>query len=214
MLASFGITLLTNVKKYGYLAVFFGVMLENAGVPVPGETILLTASGLSSQGRLSIFLVAAIAATAAVIGDNIGFAIGRFGGRPLVEKYGKYVFIRKEQIDRIDRFFTKHGPVAVFFARFIAGARVLTALIAGTSDMPWHEFLLFNALGALAWASAISALGYYGTTYGKQLLPILKSLHLSIYALAIVLVVVWLVSREVLARRKRKNQSDTPSPDR
>jgi membrane protein DedA with SNARE-associated domain len=206
MLSSIGLALLTNVKKYGYFAVFFGVMLENAGLPVPGETLLITASGFASHGKLSIWVVAVIAAVAAIIGDNIGFSIGRFGGRPVIEKYGRYVFIRQQQLDHVDRFFARYGSVAVFLARFIAGARVLTALIAGTSDMMWPEFLLFNALGALVWASAISALGYYGMHFGKELLPYIKSLDIDVYYIAGAIAVIWLVTHIAWARARSKRR--------
>ena len=107
-----GATLLLDVGRYGYTALGAGVLLENAGVPVPGETMLLAAAALAARGRLSIFLVALVAAAAAITGDNIGFAIGRLGGRPFLERFGGWVLITPERLDRMDGFFRKRGPVA------------------------------------------------------------------------------------------------------
>lgn len=202
MLSKIGFALIEALDRYGYAAVFLGVMLENAGVPIPGENMLLTASGFASVGKLSIWLVAISGAVAAIIGDNIGFSISRFGGHALIERYGKYVFIRERQPGLVDSFFNRYGALAIFLARFFAGARVLTALIAGTLNMRWPEFLLFNALGALAWASAVSTLSYYGTSWGKKLLPTLQSLHISIYVLIPIVIALWLV---FAATRKQRS---------
>jgi membrane protein DedA with SNARE-associated domain len=128
-----GSALVLDVARYGYLALAAGVLLENAGVPVPGETMLLTAAALASQGRLSIVVVALVAATAAIAGDNIGFAVGRAGGRPLLERFGRWVLITPERLDGMDRFFERRGAAAVYFARFVPALRVVGALGAGTN---------------------------------------------------------------------------------
>jgi membrane protein DedA with SNARE-associated domain len=194
MISNVGLTLLADIKRFGYLAIFIGVMLESAGVPVPGETILLTGSGLAGQGQLSIFFVVITGIAAAIIGDNLGFAIGRFGGRPLIERFGRFVFIKQKQLDKVDTFFNKYGPVSVFLARFIAGGRVVMALVAGASEMRWTSFLLFNALGAIAWVSIVSVVGFYGLSYGKDyLLPVLRQIPIGIYILIVTVVTIWVV---------------------
>ncbi len=152
--------LLDLFTRYGYAAVFFGVMLENAGVPVPGETVLLAAAALSRFERLSLPGVILIAMAGAVIGDNVGFWIGRRGGRALVERWGAKVGLTRRVLDEFDGFFARHGPKTVFIARFVTGLRVFGALLAGGSRLPWSTFLLYNASGALVWSIAIGAAGY------------------------------------------------------
>ena len=152
--------LLDLFARYGYIVVFVGVMLENAGVPVPGETVLLAGAALASVGRLSLGVVIATAIVAAVIGDNIGFFIGRKGGRRLLERYGGPVGLSEDRLRRFDAFFARHGGKTVFIARFVTGLRVFGALLAGASGLPWRTFLIYNAAGAVVWSTAIAAAGY------------------------------------------------------
>jgi undecaprenyl-diphosphatase len=147
--------------RYGYAAVFFGVFLENAGVPVPGETMVLAGGALAHYGHLSLTVVILVATVAAILGDNLGFYIGRNGGRRLVERYGRRIGATRARIAEFDRFFDRHGAKTVFVARFITGLRVFCAVLAGGSEMPWSTFLLFNATGAVVWATTISAAGYF-----------------------------------------------------
>jgi len=146
--------------RYGYFVVFFGVLLENAGVPVPGETILLAGAVLSRFGHLSIVWVVSIAIAGAVLGDNIGFLIGRRGGRRLLERHGRLLGLTQARLDQFDRFFARHGAKTVFIARFVTGLRVVGAVLAGASTLHWTRFLVFNAAGAVAWASTFGAVGY------------------------------------------------------
>jgi membrane protein DedA with SNARE-associated domain len=146
--------------RYGYFVVFFGVLLENAGVPVPGETILLAGAALSRFGHLSLPLVISTAIAGAILGDNAGFFIGRRGGRRLLERHGRLLGLTKARLDQFDAFFVKHGAKTVFIARFVTGLRVVGAVLAGASTLPWGRFLLFNAAGAVAWASTFGAVGY------------------------------------------------------
>ncbi len=145
---------------YGYGVVFVGVFLENAGVPVPGETALLAGAELAHAGRLSLGWVIVIAIAAATLGDNVGFWIGRRGGRALVERYGSRLGLTGKRLARFDRFFLLHGAKTVFIARFITGLRVACAVLAGGSGMSWRTFLFYNATGAIVWATAIGAAGY------------------------------------------------------
>lgn len=152
-------TLLRLFTEYGYVVVFFGVMLENAGLPVPGETILLAAGFAAALGMFRLWLVMLIAAVGAVIGDNIGYWVGHYYGRSFFTKFGKYVFLSPERLERMDQFFAKHGAKTIFVARFITGLRVFAAVFAGASRMPWRTFFVFNVGGAIVWAVVISILG-------------------------------------------------------
>jgi membrane protein DedA with SNARE-associated domain len=148
------------LDHYGYLAVAAFVMLEDFGVPVPGETILILGAVYAGTGRLNVFAVALVGFLAAVLGDNIGFAIGHFGGRPLVERYGRYVLITRERLDRATGFFERQGAKIVVAARFIEGLRQANGIIAGISGMHWARFLIFNAIGAALWVAVWTSVGY------------------------------------------------------
>lgn len=147
--------------RYGYAVVFVGVFLENAGLPVPGETALLAGAALSRSGALFLPWVVATAIAGAIFGDNIGFLIGRRGGRALVDRFGSRLGLTPGRLAEFDRFFDKHGAKTVFIARFVTGLRVFGALLAGTSGLPWGRFLLYNAAGAIAWATTFGAVGYF-----------------------------------------------------
>ena len=153
-------TLLDLFAEYGYWVVFFGVMLENAGLPIPGETILLAAGFASALGIFHLPLVMLIAATGAVIGDNIGYWVGRYYGRSFFERFGKYLFLTPARLARMDRFFERHGSKTIFVARFITGLRVFAALFAGASRMRWRTFFLYNVGGAILWAIVIATIGH------------------------------------------------------
>jgi membrane protein DedA with SNARE-associated domain len=152
--------LLDLFARYGYAVVFAGVFLENTGLPVPGETALLAGAALANFGQLSLAWVIATAITAAILGDNLGFFIGRRGGRRLAERHGWRIGLTPERLLEFDRFFLRHGPKAVFAARFITGLRVVGAVLAGGSGMKWPQFLFFNATGAVVWCTVIASAGY------------------------------------------------------
>lgn len=147
--------------RYGYAVVFVGVFLENAGLPVPGETALLAGAALSRSGALFLPWVIATAIAAAIFGDNIGFLIGRRGGRVLLDRFGSKLGLTPDRLVEFDRFFDKHGAKTVFIARFVTGLRVVGAVLAGASGLPWGRFLLYNATGAVAWATTFGAVGYF-----------------------------------------------------
>ena len=146
--------------RYGYAVVFFGVFLENTGLPVPGETALLAGAALAKFGRLSLVWVIATAVAGAILGDNLGFFIGRRGGRSLAERHGSKVGLTRKRLEQFDRFFERHGPKTVFIARFVTGLRVFCAVLAGASGLKWPTFLFYNATGAAVWATVIGAAGY------------------------------------------------------
>ena len=146
--------LLHLIGRYGYLMVFFGVTLEGAGVPLPGETVLIAAGALVHRGVLDFGDTLFFGILGAVVGSQIGYWVGRFGGRPFVVRWGRYVLITPERLGHAEAFFARHGGSAVFLARFVAGLRVFGALVAGTSRMPWGKFTLYNLLGGIVWAAA------------------------------------------------------------
>src|ERR671921_745695 len=153
-------SILHLISQYGYLIVFFGVMAESTGVPLPGETILISAGILAQRGSLDVGDVIFFGILGAVIGDQIGYWAGREGGRPFILRWGRYVRITPERLGRAERFFARHGGKAVFLARFVAGLRVFGALVAGISRMRWRTFFFYNALGGSLWATAAVMVGY------------------------------------------------------
>jgi membrane protein DedA with SNARE-associated domain len=150
-----------DVSHIGYPLLFLVVMAESGGVPVPGETGLIAAGVLASKGTLQIEVVIAIAAAAAIVGDNIGYLIGRRGGRWLLERPGRYHAQRLATLENGEVFFARHGPKAVFFGRFILGLRIWASWLAGATHMRWRSFFLWNALGGICWATGIGLLAYF-----------------------------------------------------
>ncbi len=127
------------IDSYGYWVAFFGMMVENAGIPVPAETSLIILSFFASQGVLKIWLIIPIAIIGDTAGDNIGYAIGRFGGRPLVDRYGKYIRLDPEKLDRMEKLFREKGGRTVYFAHFLASTRITAALTAGMAHMRYPQ---------------------------------------------------------------------------
>jgi membrane protein DedA with SNARE-associated domain len=191
------------LDQYGYLAVGGFVTLEDFGIPVPGETILIAAAVYAGAGKLNIFAVGLIAVTAAIIGDNIGYAIGRFGGRALVLRYGKYVFITSERLDKAESFFDRYGGLVVTVARFIEGLRQANGIVAGISEMAWPRFLAFNALGAALWVAVWTSVGYLA---GNHITTIYDAItRYSLYVLiALAVAIGALIIRTVVQRRRRR----------
>jgi len=154
-------TLQNALNNFGYAAVALFIMIESSGIPFPGETMLLLASFYAAVShQLQIPLVIACAAFGAIIGDNIGYLIGRTGGRAFVVRYGKYAFIKPEHLARAEAYFAKHGNKTVFFGRFIALLRAWAAFLAGVNHMHWRTFLFYNAAGGIVWATIYGTLGY------------------------------------------------------
>lgn len=136
------------------------ILGESAGLPLPGETALIVAGGLAAAGPLSLPAVIVTAALAAIVGDTIGYLIGRKKGRQLVLREGRFASHRIAAVQRADRYFARYGAITVFFARFVPGVRVVGAVVAGTTQMPWKTFAIANALGAFTWAGSIATLAY------------------------------------------------------
>jgi membrane protein DedA with SNARE-associated domain len=153
-------SLLNVAHTVGYPVLFVAVMAESGGAPVPGETSLITGAVLASQGKLDIAFVIVIAASAAIVGDNIGYLIGRKGGRWVLQRPGPFHRQRLRVIAVGEPFFERHGPKAVFFGRFVLGLRVWASWLAGITRMRWRSFVLWNALGGVLWATAIGVIAY------------------------------------------------------
>jgi membrane protein DedA with SNARE-associated domain len=149
-------------ENVGYLAVAVFVGVEASGVPMPGEAALIAAAVLASQGKLEIELVIAIAAAAAIVGDNVGYFLGRRYGRRLMERPGRTKVRRQVALARGEQLFDRHGAKAVFLGRWVALLRIWAAWLAGIAGMRWRSFLLWNALGGIGWALFFGLLGYWG----------------------------------------------------
>ena len=162
------------LDRWGYLAVAGVIGVESFGVPAPGQTIMVAAAIYAGAGRMNVFVVGAIAFVAAVLGDNIGYWIGVRGGRSLVHRFGKYIFVTPERLARAERFFTRRGSWIVMVARFIDGLRQLNGVIAGITAMPWRRFLLYNAIGAALWVGWWTTLAYL---LGTHLVDVTEHLH-------------------------------------
>ncbi|MHB1874101.1 MAG: DedA family protein [Streptosporangiaceae bacterium] len=190
------------LDSYGYLAVGGLVTLEDFGIPVPGETILVAASVYAGAGRLSIVAVGIVAVLAAIIGDNIGYAIGRFGGRALVLRFGRFVLLTEERLARAEGFFARYGGPIVVIARFIEGLRQLNGIIAGIAEMPWPKFVVFNAIGAALWVGVWTSVGYLAGDHIQVIYA--EVTRYSLYALiALVVVVAGWAIRFLIRRRQR-----------
>ncbi|HZO33575.1 MAG TPA: DedA family protein [Gaiellaceae bacterium] len=153
-----------ELVHYGLALLFLLVAVESAGIPLPGETSLIIAAFLARPGtdnHFSIVAVIAVAATAAIVGDNVGYALGRYGGRRLLERWGPIKRYADRTLPPAERFFRRHGGKTVFFGRFIAVLRVAAAWVAGISHMQWWRFFLFNAAGGIVWSTSVGLLAYY-----------------------------------------------------
>src|SRR5579883_2065416 len=198
------------LHSFGYPAVALFVMIESSGIPFPGETMLLLASFYAaSDPQLSIPLVIASAALGAIIGDNIGYYVGRTGGKALINRYGRYVFLRPERMERAERFFAKHGDKTVFFGRFVAVLRAWAAFLAGVNRMHWPTFLIYNAAGGIIWATLYGLLGYYAGRFFHDNFSKVEGLarDLSLLLGAIILLGVLIFVGISVARKRRNNHA-------
>ena len=206
-LPGFLATLAPLLDHWGYLAVGFLLFVEDFGVPAPGETVLIAASVYAGAGRLNIVAVGLIGFAAAILGDNLGYLIGRLGGRTLVLRFGRYVFLTEKRLEKAEAFFTRHGGKIVTVARFIEGLRQANGIIAGLTKMPWPRFVAFNALGAALWVGAWTSVGYLA---GNHISTIYTQVNrYALYLLgAIALLVVALIVRHFWRRRRAQPAAD------
>jgi membrane protein DedA with SNARE-associated domain len=188
------------LERYGYLGVGGMLFLEDFGVPVPGEIMLIAAAVFAGAGQMNIAVVFGVAVLAAVVGDNIGYVVGHFGGRPLAERFGRYVFLTPERLDRAEKYFNVHGGKIVAIARFVDGLRQVNGLLAGIVGMHWLKFLGYNALGAVLWVATWCSLGYFA---GENIVEIYDTFErYKWYVIgALVVVVAIVITRRVRRRR-------------
>jgi membrane protein DedA with SNARE-associated domain len=187
---------------YGYWAVLVFVSIESIGIPFPGETMLVAAAIFAgSTHKLFIPFVIAAAAAGAIIGDNIGFFIGREGGFRLLRRYGRYIFLDERKLKLGQYLFKKHGGKVVFFGRFVAVLRAWAAFLAGTNRMTWRRFLVFNALGGIVWATIYGTGGYY---LGKNI----DRFSGPIGTITIVLAIIGIIASLIFVRFNEKRLED------
>jgi membrane protein DedA with SNARE-associated domain len=194
------------LDRWGYLAVAAVIGVESFGVPAPGQTIMVAAAIYAGAGRLNIFAVAAIAFVAAVLGDNVGYWIGVRGGRKLVHRWGKYVFLTPERLTRAEGFFARRGSRIVVIARFIDGLRQFNGVIAGITAMPWRTFLIYNTIGAALWVGWWTGIAY---ALGTHLVEIIEHAHrYKWWAIAIItLAVIAYIALHLRHIRRRRARS-------
>jgi membrane protein DedA with SNARE-associated domain len=193
------------VRDYGYLAVSLGILLEDFGLPTPGETLLILGAILAADGHLSIYWLLPLAWAAAVIGDNIGFAIGATGGHLLMVRYGRRLGITAERLQRVEAFFARYGPVVIVFARFVVGLRQFNGIVAGTLEMHWLRFLVLNAIGAALWVAFWGLAAFW---LGKSIFVYLREFHALEPVAAAVLAALLLGGAGYLWWRRRRQRRE------
>jgi len=167
---------LEGLEHHGYPVLVGSLMLNNIGLPVPAETVLLTAADLAREGHFQLPLVYAAGVGAAVAGDNVGFAIGRQLGRDVLAHRFSLVLTPK-RIARLDALLDRWGARAIFLVRFLPGISTVSAVLAGSSTLPWRDYLLGNVSGALVWVAWVCSLGYFGSAWGERLKPVWAGMH-------------------------------------
>ncbi len=186
------------IGSYGYGVLFVLVAVESLGIPLPGETALVTAAAFAANGHLDIGWVFGIGALAAILGDNSGYWLGRTGGLQLVERYGHHVGLNESKLAMVRSFYERHGSKTVLIGRFIAILRSWAAILAGVMRMSYPRFIAFNAAGCILWASVFSTLGYL---FGKNLPLVEKYIREVGIAVAIIVVIAAVIF--VVRRRRR-----------
>lgn len=173
--------------RFGYAAVFAFVGIESLGVPLPGETMLISAALYAGHThRLNIVVIIVLAAAGAVIGDNIGFGVGHWGGYRLLLRYGRYIRLHEGRVKLARYLYLRHGGKVVFFGRFVSVLRTYAAFLAGTARMPWVRFLVFNATGGVVWATGYGVGAYLaGDTLRKLSTPV----NIALGAVALIVIV-------------------------
>jgi len=194
------------VQHYGLLVLFLLIAAESAGLPLPGETALIAAGVLASQGDLNIAAVIAVAAVAAIVGDNVGYWLGRVGGRKLLTRWDWLQRHASRVLPWSERFFARHGGKTIFLARFFAVLRVTAAFIAGVSRMHWWQFFLWNAAGGICWALGVGLVAYYA---GHAAADAINRYGLIAGAVIAGLLVAGIVAMQLWRRRMLRAESET-----
>jgi membrane-associated protein len=181
--------LLDFIASYGYLAVALALLCESAGIPVPGEITLLLAGFLAySEHRLHLGWIIVAATCASTIGGYLGYALGHYGGRPLLERYRSVFRIPPATLERGEEMFARYGAATVFVARFIFGLRTFAGPLAGVLRMRWRTFALFNFLGAAVWVTVTASAGYLFGQHWRSLLRVMQRFNIAVLILALALI--------------------------
>ncbi|MBD8907063.1 DedA family protein [Methylorubrum zatmanii] len=206
-----GLPISDLIAHYGYLAIFVVVALESAGVPMPGETILISSAVYAgSTGQLNIALIVAAAAAAAILGDNVGYWVGRRWGMPLLLRYGHLIALDHGRLKLGQYLFREHGGKIVFFGRFTAMLRAYAAVLAGVNKLDARRFMLFNGLGGLAWAGIM---GFGAYACGRQIEHIVGPVGLALLAFVIFGgLALWLFMKRHEERLLVKAEAAIPGP--
>jgi membrane protein DedA with SNARE-associated domain len=195
------------LSRWGYGVIFMGMLLENAGLPLPGETITLVGGYAAGSGQLNLLGVMGAAASGAILGDNIGYWIGRRAGWPLMERLGRLLRISPERLEKLREGFLSNAGRAVLLGRFVAVLRVLAGPMAGAVGMPYQRFLLCNSLGAVLWSGSMVSLAWLGGRWLplEQLLSGVVKFGLGALALVLISLAV-----PALLERRLENQVQLP----
>jgi membrane protein DedA with SNARE-associated domain len=198
-------TIESLAQQYGYWAVFLGILLENIGIPIPGETVTLAGGFLAGSDQLNYWIVLADATLGAAIGGNIGYWVGRWGGWPLLVNVGRVFRLREAQLLSLKNQFSENAGKAVFLGRFVALLRIFASPLAGIAEMPYLKFLLYNLAGAAVWASVMVTLSYFA----GQLIPLEKLVGWAsqFAVLTLLIVAAWIGIPLWLESRKAKQVS-------
>jgi membrane protein DedA with SNARE-associated domain len=189
------------VDAIGYPAAGLGILIESAGIPFPGETLLLAAAAWAAARSHSIVLVILFGFLGATAGADLGYLLGFKGGRPFVERFGSLFRIRPEHIARSEMFFARHGDRAILAGRFVLGLRTWGSMLAGMSHMPFWRFQLFSAIGGLAWSAVIGGAGYFLGSNLALIEAIIRALGIGGLAIVLVLIVIAVVARRRASRQ-------------
>ena len=189
----------SHLAHHGYLTVAVALLLENAGIPVPGETILLLASFLAySRHELHLPLIILTGIIAATLGDNLGFTLGHYGGRPLLRRYQSFFRISDETVAHAEKMLQQYGSPLIFVARFFFGLRVVAGPLAGVLGMNWVQFALYNFLGAALWVTVIASAGYFFGSQWQTLIHVMRGANLAFLLIAVIVAgVIWWRRRKV-----------------
>ena len=200
--------LIPLLENYGLLIVFLTMTAESACIPIPSEIVVPYGGFLAAQGYTELWMVITVATVANLVGSSIAYAVGRYGGRTLFLRYGRYVLVSPHHLDKAEGWFDRHGEVTVFFTRMMPGVRTFISLPAGIARMPFGKFLLYSALGSIPWNAALAYLGYLaGTAAGEDPWGRLQeqfSRYNHIFYIVLGVVVVALIAWGVVRWRRRR----------